>query len=86
MSQGLKRLHHLGVEDEKINNRYWVRSPIAMVIMERHVNPELEVRPDLVEPHFVVSDLSRLWLYMNVFRKNIGVIYVGTEFIVTVVA
>ena len=86
VSQGLMHLHNLGVEDEKIDNRYWVRSPIAGVITERHVNPGLEVRPDLAEPLFVVSDLSRLWVYMNVFEKDIGLIHVGTEVSVTVVA
>ena len=86
VSQGLMHLHNLGVEDEKINNRYWVRSPIAGIITERHVNPGLEVRPDLPEPLFVVSDLSHLWLYMNVFEKDIGLIHVGTEVSVSVVA
>lgn len=86
VSQGLMHLHNLGVEDEKIDNRYWVRSPIAGVITERHVNPGLEVRPDLAEPLFVVSDLSRLWVYMNVFEKDIGLIHLGTEVSVTVVA
>ena len=86
VSQGLMHLHNLGVEDEKINNRYWVRSPIAGIITERHVNPGLEVRPDLAEPLFVVSDLSHLWVYMNVFEKDIGLIHVGTEVSLTVVA
>lgn len=86
VSQGLMHLQNLGVTDEKINNRYWVRSPITGVITERHVNPGLEVRPDLAEPLFVVSDLSRLWVYMNVFEKDIGLIHVGTEVSVTVVA
>jgi len=86
VSQSLMHLHNLGVEDEQINNRYWVRSPIAGMITERHVNPGLEVRPDLAEPLFVVSDLSRLWVYMNVFEKDIGLIHVGTEVAVTVVA
>lgn len=86
VSQGLMHLHNLGVEDEKINNRYWVRSPIAGIITERHVNPGLEVRPDLPDPLFVVSDLSHLWVYMNVFEKDIGLVHVGTEVSVTVVA
>lgn len=86
VSQGFMHLHNLGVEDEKINNRYWVRSPIAGIITERHVNPGLEVRPDLADPLFVVSDLSHLWVYMNVFEKDIGLIHVGTEVSVNVVA
>lgn len=86
VSQSLMHLHNLGVTDEHINNRYWVRSPVAGVITERHVNPGLEVRPDLPAPLFVVSDLSRLWVYMNVFEKDIGLIHVGSQVSVTVVA
>lgn len=86
VSQSLMHLHNLGVADDQINNRYWVRSPISGVITERHVNPGLEVRPDLSDPLFVVSDLSRLWVYMNVFEKDIGLIHVGGQVAVTVVA
>jgi membrane fusion protein, heavy metal efflux system len=86
VSQGLMHLHNLGATDQQINNRYWVRSPIAGIVTERHVNPGLEVRPDLADPLFVVSDLSRLWVYMNVFEKDIGLIHVGSQVSVSVVA
>jgi cobalt-zinc-cadmium efflux system membrane fusion protein len=79
-------LHNLGVADDRINDRYVVRTPIAGVITERHVNPGMEVRPDLAEPLFVVSDLRSLWVLMNVFEKDLGLIHPGTQVWVSVPA
>ena len=86
VSRSLMHLHNLGVADDQINNRYLLRSPIAGVITERHVNPGMEVRPDLAEPLFVVSDLLSLSLYMNVYEKDLGLIHVGTQVSVSVPA
>lgn len=79
-------LHNLGVADDRINDRYVVRTPIAGVITERHVNPGMEVRPDLVDPLFVVSDLRSLWVLMNVFEKDLGLIHPGKKVAVSVPA
>jgi cobalt-zinc-cadmium efflux system membrane fusion protein len=79
-------LHNLGVADDRINDRYVVRTPIAGIITERHVNPGMEVRPDLPEPLFVVSDLRSLWVLMNVFEKDLGLIHPGKRVLVSVPA
>jgi cobalt-zinc-cadmium efflux system membrane fusion protein len=79
-------LRNLGVDENRINDRYVLRSPIAGVITERHVNPGLEVRPDLPDPLFVVSDLNSLWVQMNVFEKDLGSIHVGKPVLVGVPA
>lgn len=86
VSRSRMHIHNLGAPDDQINNRYRVRTPIAGVITERHVNPGMEVRPDLPEPLFVVSDLGFLSLWMNVFEKDIGLIHVGTPLSVSVAA
>ena len=86
VTQSLMRLRNLDVPDDQINNRYWVRSPIAGVITGQNINPGLEVRPDLAQPLFVVSDLGRLWVYLNVFEKDIGKIRLGSEVGVKVLA
>lgn len=80
------RLHNLGVADSQIDDRYFLRTPIAGVITERHVNPGMEVRPDVPDPLFVVSDLRTLWVLMNVFEKDLGLIQVGKKVQVTVPA
>lgn len=86
VEQSQMRLKNLGASDNQINNRYWVRSPISGVITERHVTPGLEVRPEREEPLFVVSDLSSLWVQMNVFEKDLSLIQIGTEVRVSVPA
>ena len=86
VQRSLMHLHNLGVEGDQINNRYMVRTPIAGVITERHVNPGMEVRPDLAEPLIVVSDLRSLWLYMNVFEKDLALIRVSKKVLVRVPA
>lgn len=86
VEQSLMRLKNLGASDNQINNRYWVRSPISGVITERHVTPGLEIRPEREEPLFVVSDLSSLWVQMNVFEKDLSLIQIGTEVRVSVPA
>lgn len=80
------RLHNLGVADDRINDRYVVRTPIAGTLTERHVNPGMEVRPDLPDPLFVVSDLRLLWVLMNVFEKDLGLIRPGKKVSVSVPA
>lgn len=84
--RSLMHLKNLGVSDYEINNRYLVRSPIGGVITERHVNPGMEVRPDLQDPLFVVSDLKSLWLQMNVFEKDLGLLKPGSNVLVRVPA
>jgi cobalt-zinc-cadmium efflux system membrane fusion protein len=79
-------LHNLGVADNEINDRYMLRTPIAGVITERHVNPGMEVRPDLPDPLFVVSDIASLWVLMNVFEKDLGLIHPGKQVLVSVPA
>jgi len=40
--------------------RLLLRAPLAGIVTERRANPGMEARPDLADPLFVVSDLSRL--------------------------
>ena len=86
IQRSLMHLQNLGVTGDQINNRYLVRSPISGVITERHVNPGMEVRPDLADPLIVVSDLHSLWLYMSVFEKDLSLIEVGDSLLVKVPA
>jgi cobalt-zinc-cadmium efflux system membrane fusion protein len=40
-------------------------SPLSGVVAERNVSPAMEVGPSLTAPLFVVTDLSRLWLLLD---------------------
>ncbi len=79
-------LHNLSVADSQIDDRYFLRTPVAGVITERHVYPGMEVRPDLADPLFVASDLQSLWVLMNVFEKDLGLIRPGKKVLVSVPA
>ena len=80
------KLANLGVKGENTDNRFTLRAPISGEITERAINPGMEVRPDLAAPLFVLSDLSRLWVLMDVFEKDIGLIHPGQQILVKVQA
>lgn len=56
---------------------YPVRSPIAGVIVDRQVNPGMEVRPDLPNPLFVVTDPTQLWINVDLPENLLGKVAVG---------
>lgn len=80
------KLVNLGVRTGRTDNRFALHAPIVGVITERNINPGMEVRSDLTVPLFVISDLSSLWVQMSVFEKDIGLIHVGAQVLVSVPA
>ena len=80
------KLLNLGVRSEGTNNRYALHAPIAGIITERNINPGMEIRPDLDTPLFVISDLTALWVQMDVFEKDIGLIHLGAKVLIRVPA
>lgn len=57
--------------------RYLLRAPIAGVVATRRINPAMEVRPDTDEPLFVVTDMSRLSVLVDVPERDLPVVTVG---------
>ncbi|HEY8157196.1 MAG TPA: efflux RND transporter periplasmic adaptor subunit [Methylobacter sp.] len=80
------RLENLGVRTGRTDNRFVLHARIAGVVTERNINPGMEVRPDLTAPLFVISDLSQLWVQMDIFEKDIGLIHTGAQVLVRVPA
>lgn len=78
------KLANLGVQGGRTDNRFVLHASIAGQITERNINPGLEVRPDLAAPLFVISDLTQLWLLMDVFEKDIGLIKIGGKVLFSV--
>jgi membrane fusion protein, heavy metal efflux system len=58
--------------------RFGLVSPIAGVVVERKANPGMEVRPDLPDPLFVVSDLKKLWGLVDVPEQSLHAVLVGS--------
>lgn len=73
------KLANLGIHDSRTDDRFSLKAPIAGVITERSVNPGMEIRSDRSDPLFVISDLDRVWVLMDVFEKDIGLIHVGQQ-------
>jgi cobalt-zinc-cadmium efflux system membrane fusion protein len=65
------RLTLLGGQLGGVDQQYRLRSPIAGTVVDRAINPGLEVRADGQTPLFTVSDPTRLWVYLDVTEKDI---------------
>ena len=57
--------------------KFLLRSPLAGVVVERNVNPGQEVRPDLQDPLYLVTDVSQLWVLVDVPEKSLSHLKVG---------
>lgn len=82
-----KYLEKLGVQAGGVSMQtgaFHLRSPLAGTVTEVKVNPGMEVRPDLADPLYVISDLSHLWLWIDVFEKDIAQIALGQPITVKV--
>lgn len=69
----MKNLNASGNE----NGKFGLKAPVAGVIADKQVNPGLELRPDLPNPLFVISDVSRLWVMADVPERSIANIRPG---------
>ncbi|GAO36739.1 RND transporter [Sulfuricella sp. T08] len=69
----MKNLNATGQEDGK----FGLKSPIAGIVADKQINPGLEVRPDLPNPLFVITDLSRLWVIVDVPERSAAELHPG---------
>jgi membrane fusion protein, heavy metal efflux system len=79
----LKNLHINPLESD---GRFPLRAMVAGVVVERSVNPGNEIRPDRDTPLFVISDIKKLTVLMEVYEINIGKIRRGQKLSVSVPA
>lgn len=64
------RLANLSPAGSRIEGqRLVLRAPLAGIVVDRQANPGTEVRPDAANPLFVISDLKRLWLTIDLPEK-----------------
>ena len=57
--------------------RFALRAPIAGIVVERSLNPGMQVRPDATAPLFVITDPTHLWVNFEVAEHDLGKIHVG---------
>ncbi|MDD1621003.1 MAG: efflux RND transporter periplasmic adaptor subunit [Methylococcaceae bacterium] len=80
------RLKNLHISTRQSDGRFALRSTVSGTVVERNVNPGMEVRPDRDTPLFVVSDIKKLTLLMQVFEVNLGKVRLGQRLSVWVPA
>jgi cobalt-zinc-cadmium efflux system membrane fusion protein len=80
------KLKNLHISSPQNDGRFSLRSAVSGVVVERNVNPGMEVRPELEKPLYVVSDLKKLTVLLEVFEVNLGKIKPGQKLSITVPA
>jgi membrane fusion protein, heavy metal efflux system len=80
------RLANLDIHTMRLDDRFILHAPISGTITERNINPGMEIRSDLTDPLFVISDLNQLWVQMDIYEKDIGLIHVGAKVLLHVPA
>lgn len=82
-----KFLEKLGVVMGGVSTQtgaFHLRAPLSGIITEATVNPGMEVSPNLTHPLYVLADLSKLWLWVDVFEKDIARVQPGQPITVKV--
>jgi cobalt-zinc-cadmium efflux system membrane fusion protein len=70
------RLRNL-VPSSSPGERFALRAPISGVVAERKANPGLEVRPDLPDPLYVITDPRHLWAIIDLPERNLAKVAEG---------
>ena len=58
---------------------YQVKAPASGFVVERNINPGVQLRPDNSTPLFTISDLSRVWILLNVYETDIEALKLGQQ-------
>lgn len=80
------RLKNLHIRAQQTDGRFALRSTLSGIVVERNVTPGMEVRPDRDMPLFVISDIKKLTVLMEVYEVNLGKIRQGQKLSVSVPA
>ena len=70
------RLKNLNA-DGKQDGRFTLKAPLAGIVVDRQINPGAEVRPELPNPLFVITDFSRLWVIVDVPERDAAELRLG---------
>ncbi|MDY7537453.1 efflux RND transporter periplasmic adaptor subunit [Undibacterium sp. 5I1] len=71
----MRNLNAVGNE----NGKFSLKAPIAGLVADKQINPGMEVRPDAPNSLFVISDLSKLWVLIDVPERYIASIHPGQK-------
>jgi len=65
---------------------YQVKAPVSGYVVSRNINPNMQLRPDNSTPLFTISDLSRVWILLNIYETDIAAVKVGAKVTITALA
>lgn len=77
------RIKNLTSGSKTQGERLVLRAPVAGVVVERQANPGTEVRPDETVPLFVISNLSTLWVQVDVPERLINRVQTGNPLLLS---
>jgi cobalt-zinc-cadmium efflux system membrane fusion protein len=71
-------------ESGGVDGMFELRAPVAGTVVEKAINPGQEVRSDQVsdKPLFVISDPTRLWLFLDATEADVASMQQGQEVLV----
>jgi cobalt-zinc-cadmium efflux system membrane fusion protein len=65
---------------------YVIKAPVSGYIVERFINPHMQIRPDNSNNLFTISDLKHVWVLANVYETDIAKVHLSDEVNVTTIA
>lgn len=65
---------------------YTVKAPVSGFVVERNVNPGMQLRADNATPLFTISDLSRVWVLLNIYESDVAAVKLGQPVTITALA
>ena len=71
------RMQNLNADVPTVAGQFILRAPIAGTISERQVNAGSEVKPDAVNPLFVITDPLHLWVQIDLPERQFDKINLG---------
>ncbi len=82
-----QRLAIYGATPLSTNHNFLLPSPLEGVVVERNVTPGQEIRPDqmlanvpqFTAPLFVVTDPTKLWVWLDVTEMHLPLVHKGQE-------
>jgi cobalt-zinc-cadmium efflux system membrane fusion protein len=62
-------------------SEYVLRAPIAGVVLDRAVNPGMEVRSDAATPLFTISALGDVWVTVSIYQHDLPYVHSGARLV-----
>jgi cobalt-zinc-cadmium efflux system membrane fusion protein len=72
-----KNAQEIAQLDGRVDRRVTLRAPIGGTIVDRKVGAGQYIKPDMPEPLFLISDLSTLWVMVDVYESYLSGIRLG---------